>query len=302
MKTLTHLTALVAVAVTTPAMAGNCGGQPTAAYRPPVAYNPVPTCTNPAYCPPTTYAPIDDGYAYEDDYLYEDAYYDDEGALFDDATEFDAPAKVVECEVQVQHPLTFAWKTVKTFDDELTAEEYKAQIENRCWVIYQPAGTTQPKFLEAKNRGDASSKATALRSAGAKINKIEQVQALVSEKPLQPLFEDEAALEVAITEFATPKVPNDIEPLLGLWEAVTMNAEGEVQKLLLDLNPNGDAKLTAPTAAGGQATLQRPFAIEDGLFKLGEGEDEMILGEVLSADADEVVLAREEGEITFTRP
>ena len=43
---------------------------------------------------------------------------------------------VVSLEVQVQHPLTFAWQTVKTFDDELLADAYTAQIESRYWVIY----------------------------------------------------------------------------------------------------------------------------------------------------------------------
>ena len=230
------------------------------------------------------------------------------------------PFGTVDYEVQVQHPLTFAWQVVKTFPDEEAAYDYAAQIENRYWVLYR-GRSDGTKFIEARNVSDARSKATALRRAGAIVQAIEPFQVEVGEESLQPIFDDaEQFAEISAEEpvFASAErsvaqplagppaaaeVPNELAPLLGLWEAATQDAEGNVTRILLNLNADGTAEMTVPTATGGKVTLEREFAIDaEGTFKLTGGSSELVLGEVLEAGADKVVLDRSGARITFLRP
>ena len=230
------------------------------------------------------------------------------------------PFGTVDYEVQVQHPLTFAWQVVKTFPDEEAAYDYAAQIEVRHWVLYQ-GRSSGTKFIEARNVSDARSKATALRRAGAIVQAIEPFQVEVSEESLQPIFDDaERFAEVSAEEpvfaaaepaaeqpiaapAAAPEVPNDLAPLLGLWEAATQDAEGNVTRILLNLNADGTAEMTVPTATGGKVTLEREFAIDAaGTFKLTGGGRELVLGDVDEAGAEKVVLDRGGAKITFLRP
>ncbi len=207
------------------------------------------------------------------------------------------PVGVVKYEVKVQHPTTFEWVTVKVFDDELEAAEYADLIEQRYWVIYSTGSET--KLAEARSLSDARSKSSALRRAGLSIRGIKPLEAEIAEESLQDLFDD-AASQVAAGEES--KVPNELQPLLGFWEAVTRDAEGNVTRILMNLKPDATAELTVPTANGGQVKIERDFAVDNGVFKLTDGDKELILGNVVEAGAEKVVLGREDGNITFLRP
>ena len=131
------------------------------------------------------------------------------------------------------------------------------------------------------------------------IKAIDPFQVQYAEESFQDLFDN------AVSEFAAAptesSVPNELAPLLGLWEAVTQDASGQVNRILLNLNADGSAEMTVPSAGGGQVTIEREFAVEDGVFKLS-GETDLILGNVLEAEADKVVLDRSGAKITFLRP
>lgn len=206
------------------------------------------------------------------------------------------PAGLVTIDVQVQHPLTFAWQTVKSFDDAALANQYAAEIENRHWVVYQQSSTT--KYIEASSLASARSKASTLRSTGAKIKAIDRIQVQLTEESFQSIFDD-VANEVAAA--APSPVPNELQPLLGLWEAVTKTADGQINRILLDLHADGTADMTVPTASGGEVKINREFAVEQSVFKL-KGTSELVLGEVKEAGADKVVLDRNGSLITFLRP
>ena len=204
---------------------------------------------------------------------------------------------VVTYEVRVQHPLSFDWRTVKSFDSETLAAEYARQIENRYWVVY---GNSPVQFLEAANQADARSKANALQRAGTYVKAVAPIQVQVGEESFQALFDDAAQPALA---GPAPQVPNELQPLLGLWEAATQNADGQVSRILLNLNGDGTADLTVPTAAGGEVKIKRDFAIDDdGIFKLTGGPQDLVLGEVVEAGAEKVVLDRNGAKVTFLRP
>ena len=146
---------------------------------------------------------------------------------------------------------------------------------------------------------------------------IEPFHVEVSEDSLQPIFDDaEQFAEVSAEEpvFASAEqpvaappaeseAPNKLAPLLGLWEAATQDAEGNVTRILLNLNADGSAEMTVPTATGGKVTLERDFAIDaEGTFKLTGGSSELVLGNVVEAGAEKVVLDRGGAKITFLRP
>ena len=93
-----------------------------------------------------------------------------------------------------------------------------------------------------------------------------------------------------------------LDPLLGLWQAVTADAEGNVNKVLMDMLPGGNARLTVPTGSGGTATVEGKVSLDDGNLNLDLGSRVLTVGRVLSATSDRVVLQRGEGRINFTRP
>lgn len=248
------------------------------------------TITRP-YCPPASPAPVDPYIPPADP---NPGFVEPEPEL---------PAEtigLVSYEVQVQHPINFDWQTVKIFDDEFLASEYAGQIETRYWVLYRSASSAATKFVEGRSLTDARSKANALRRTGMLIQAINPFQVQVSEEGLQAFF-DEAA-DTAATAQAEPAVPNELQPLLGLWEAVTRDADGQLNRILLDLNEDGTAEMTVPTAGGGQVKIEREFAVEDGVFKLANDNGELVLGNVVEAGADKVVLERGGANITFLRP
>lgn len=234
--------------------------------------------------------------------------------------ESDLEVKAVECEVQVQHPLTFEWITVQSFGDEEQAQAYQERIEQRYWVLHRSNGSRQTSFQEAYSRSDANSRTASLRRAGNAILDVKPVVAQVVELSLLPLLDSAPLLDDEPEQFdadlaggaaseesgsfqeTAPAAPNDLEALLGLWEAATRDADGNAQRLLLNLNADGSAELTVPTAGGGETRIERSFQIEDGAFKLVDGASELVLGNLIEADADRVVLERPEGRITLTRP
>ena len=207
------------------------------------------------------------------------------------------PQNLVTLELQVKHPLNFEWKTIKTFEDPEVAEAYRSQIEGRYWVVFK-AAAGQTKFLEAVDLFDARSKANALRTTGAKILQIKPYELQFAEESFQDLFDSAVGGDEGLVD---SPVPNDLQPLLGLWEAVTRDANGELNRILLDLRADGTAEMQVPSAGGGQVTIEREFAVEEGVFKL-TGETDIILGNVLEAESDKVVLDRSGAEITFLRP
>ena len=97
-------------------------------------------------------------------------------------------------------------------------------------------------------------------------------------------------------------VPEELRAILGLWESKSTDAEGQVSSIELNLQETGDATLTVQAAGISPVSVTRKFAVNDGLFTLGDGEGKLTLGKVVSADADQVVLDAAAGRLTLTRP
>jgi hypothetical protein len=113
---------------------------------------------------------------------------------------------------------------------------------------------------------------------------------------------DSIDVQVAGAEAVADDAPqSDLDPLLGLWQAVTTDAAGNVNKVLMNMLPGGNAELTVPTA-NGSATVKGKVLLADGDFRLDLGTRVLTVGKVVSAAADKVVLQRAEGQINFTRP
>ena len=89
---------------------------------------------------------------------------------------------------------------------------------------------------------------------------------------------------------------------MGSGHPIPLHINDRVSRILLNLNADGTAEMTVPTGTGGKVTLEREFAIEDGVFKLTSGSSELVLGNVMEAEADKVVLDRGGAKITFLRP
>ena len=263
--------------------------------------------------------------------------------------------KVFQCEVQVQHPISFTWQTVRSFGDVRSANQYKTAIESRYVIVYLRPGSDQPSLLEAVNQQDANAKTDGLKLSGSVIRDVRSLRARVVEESLQALlndnsglFDQQASLQLPQLQqppqqnpSASPQQPqpsqqqqplnqpseqpvdqnqlmtslasfaqsdtesavdNALLPLMGLWQAVTKDAEGQTQRVLLNLEATGFATLTIPNADGGDTSINRKFAVENDQLNLIDGENRLTLGRILSADAEKVELVRAEGKITFVRP
>lgn len=288
MKVTTPLTTAAILLIATTSSWAQCSGGGVGTIVPtyqPTSYSDLYTCP---ISTPTYGEPIPTVEPFEEEPL-------DEG-FFEEAA---GPQSPVEYEVRVQHPVSFAWKTIKIFADPELADAYATQIESRYWVLYGDRGA-KPKYLEAGSLTEARSTAKTLRRSGAAIKSIDAFQVEVAEESLQDIF-DGAIAEGPATSVVS-KVPNELQPLLGLWEAVTKTADGQLSRILLNLNADGTAEMTVPTAAGGEVKINREFAVAEGEFKLTDGESELVLGGVLEAGAEKVVLDRNGAKITFLRP
>ena len=301
----------IAMAFTAVAASGQCKKRicPTGGYG----------YSQPYYQPAQPQYPV----VYDTPVVQQEPIDDDEQFLDDEQfVEF----KAVECEVQVQHPLTFDWRTVKEFGTEDEAYAYQEQIEQRYWVIYQARGVRKQSYLEANDKSDARSKVAALRQNGSRVKKIAPVEVQVVEKSIAPIFaeddalvlenidldgqpdsdtaiESESQVETAFSSLAQPatKIQSELAPLVGLWKATTEQADGEVAAILLELRDDGSATLTVPDAKGGTASLSREVSLTDGNLLLSNGSNTLNLGKVESAEANQVIIARAEGQFTFVR-
>ncbi len=104
------------------------------------------------------------------------------------------------------------------------------------------------------------------------------------------------------TDAAASAVRPELQPLLGLWETETADANGNRSKVTLDLKNDGTATMTVNAGQVGPISLSRKFEVADGNFNLLDGGNKVALGSVVSANKDKVVLKRGENEITFLRP
>lgn len=69
----------------------------------------------------------------------------------------------------------------------------------------------------------------------------------------------------------------------------------------INLEADGNASVTLQTGIG-SVEVKKPFAVEDGKFKLVDGEEKLEIASVVSADKDRVVLSRGGQELAFVRP
>ncbi len=110
-------------------------------------------------------------------------------------------------------------------------------------------------------------------------------------------------VDAARAAAATPPLRPELEPLLGLWQTVAIDPNGDQKVTQVNLSPDGTATLTVDSTLG-KVSFKRPFAIDDQTktFQLNGEGDPIVLGKVVSADKDQVVLERDGANVTFTRP
>ena len=303
------------------------GGYGQPGYEKPAYGQPVsdqaPFDTPPADLPARDFTPTDKSNGFQQHDAAQSAFSEDES--------FAEPApisefKAIDCEVQVQHPLTFDWKTIKEFSNEADAISYQEQLEKRFWVIYQPRGAAADsrRVLEAKSKSDARSQASALRHDGNRITQVQPVEVQVVEKSLSNILaeehgnsgrgliaaQDEAAagndeaMEIALANFTqteAPTIQSELAPLVGLWQATTEQSSGELQTVFLEVFDDGTATLTVPDDRGGTVSINRDVSLTEGNLLLSSGEKALNLGKVKSATEKLVVLTRKEGDLIFQR-
>ncbi|QDU38736.1 hypothetical protein Mal4_30660 [Maioricimonas rarisocia] len=104
----------------------------------------------------------------------------------------------------------------------------------------------------------------------------------------------------AVNDASGVAVAPELQPILGLW--VNENDDNSSNVISqINLEADGNASVTLQTGIGA-VDVKKPFAVEDGKFKLIDGEEKLEIASVVSADKDKVVLARAGQQLTFVRP
>ncbi|MFG0332793.1 MAG: hypothetical protein ACF8TS_05465 [Maioricimonas sp. JB049] len=104
----------------------------------------------------------------------------------------------------------------------------------------------------------------------------------------------------AVNDASDVAVAPELQPILGLW--VNENDDNSSNVISqINLEADGNASVTLQTGIGA-VDVKKPFAVEDGKFKLIDGEEKLEIASVVSADKDKVVLARAGQQLTFIRP
>ena len=104
----------------------------------------------------------------------------------------------------------------------------------------------------------------------------------------------------AVSNASDAAVAPELQPILGLWvNENTDDSSNVISKI--NLEADGNASVTLQTGIG-SVEVKKPFAVEDGKFKLVDGEEKLEIASVVSADKDRVVLSRGGQELAFVRP
>jgi hypothetical protein len=110
---------------------------------------------------------------------------------------------------------------------------------------------------------------------------------------------DKVAAGASATE---EQIDPALKGLVGTWLAVARHGDGELATVELQLDDRGWAKLTVPGADGKPSTLERRVKLEDDVLKLTGPEAEVILGQLIESNSRQLVLARNDSQVTFVRP
>jgi hypothetical protein len=212
--------------------------------------------------------------------------------------------------VYIQHPLNGNYVLSKDFTNKGQAEDYVSAVERRFWVTYR-VGEGDLEFKEAQTSSEARSIANQLRSQGNEVTQFIPINARIGKPDDEglnlELFASSDKPRAEQTETGTEVVegsttPSDLSFLVGAWQAVARNENGELTKIELRLDENGWATLTVPGQDGDTSSTRRRAELKDGQLVLtGEGND-INLGKLASFDKNQVILDRLFGQITFVRP
>ena len=110
---------------------------------------------------------------------------------------------------------------------------------------------------------------------------------------------DEAVADVSAAE---EEIDPALKGLVGRWLAVARHGDGELTTVELQLDDRGWAQLTVPGADGKPSTLERRVKLEDDVLKLSGPEAELVLGRLIESNSRQLVLARNDNQVTFVRP
>ena len=216
--------------------------------------------------------------------------------------------------VVIGHPSGAADLTVRSFSDRNEAVQLVQQLNQRFWVAYTDSAN-QRGYREANSAVDITRVVNEIRAQGHDFKGAVPVAARIAlqEKTTlenllggEPMAPPLPTVQEGIEEPSRKETENSIEesPLAaieGIWTAVARSSNGELKTIELKLDSGGWASLTIPDALGQAKTIERRAVIEDGQLKLQDGDQEMLLGQIAQVKSNQLVVTRDNGQVTFLK-
>jgi hypothetical protein len=103
------------------------------------------------------------------------------------------------------------------------------------------------------------------------------------------------------SETKEPFEESQLSAIEGIWAAVARSSNGELRTIELKLDSGGWARLTIPDGSGQTKTIERRAVVEEGQLKLQDGDQEMLLGQIVQVKSNQFVVTRDNGQITFLK-
>jgi hypothetical protein len=219
-------------------------------------------------------------------------------------------------DVIVEHPAGKADIKVRTFSLRQEADQFVDQLSQRFWVAFSDS-SNQRGYREAKSAAEIAGIAAEIRTSGDQFRGAFPVIARVAlpeatflegllegeqfapvMPPAQQVIEED---QLPPEEPQTPLADSQLTAIEGLWAAVARSSNGELQTIELKLDSGGWASLTIPDGSGQSTTIERRAVVEDGQLKLRDGEQEMLLGNLVQVKPNQFVVTRDGGQITFLK-
>lgn len=224
-------------------------------------------------------------------------------------------------DVVIDHPLSQRTIKVQSFTNRGQAAQFVNQLETRFWIMYTDR-SGQAAFREAKTSGEINAIVSELRGKESEVSSVKPVVARIvnqqdtsleallgnqnSQSVPAPLTTVQQSVPVLLPPPAASAQPRSAEDtgldaLEGIWAAVARSADGELRRVELKLDSGGWARLSIPDGAGKTTTIDRRAVVEDGQLKLKDGDQEMLLGQLSQVEADQFVVTRADGQVTFLK-